>query len=127
MAKHQYHYGRISTITNTKTGAKSYRMGPVQDANGLSYRGARGASVDHVIRLVKKIKGNDITISAQGRMYAGDPKFTWIGEVWDKNSLLSRLEDLKKKGWTMERIANDIFGMRSNPDLILSWEVREHR
>lgn len=125
--KQQYHYGRISKVTNAKTGSVSYITGPVQEASGAKFRGARGASIDHVIRLVKKSKSPDVTLAVQGQMYTGSTDFKWVGEVFDKKSLLSRLDYHRLQGSSMEEVAEDIFGLKNGtPQYIGAWNMKEH-
>lgn len=120
----EYHYGRVTAIRDDDDNIISHRVGPVPDTSGETYRGARQAALQHVVKMLKREKEENIVLSAYGRLYPGNKQFRWIGEVMDREQAIRDLEasiDLDK---TPEEAANELFDMVQMPDLILAWEVR---
>lgn len=127
----EYHYGRVSQVKDENGNFKAYRVGPIPDPSGETYRGARQASLDHVIKALKKLKVTDprgrVTVCIYGRMYKNRKGFTWICEVFNRDQMIKSLTAYINAGETVESAAMDIFGLDTEPDLVLAWEVRQHK
>lgn len=122
----EYHFGRISNVRNEKGNIVGYRVGPVPDPGGETYRGARAATYDHVIKMLRKVKSEDVTVAVYGRMYPGEKRFKWLGDVFDREQLITNLEEARDRGDPMETAVFDIFGLENTPDLVLAWFARPH-
>lgn len=132
----EYHYGRISTIKDEKGNFLAYRVGPVPDPSGKTYRGARQASLDHVIKALKKIKPTDrfgrITVCIYGRFRkSGTAKdspveFSWICDVFNHDQLIKNITTYINSGGSVEAAAQDLFGLENEPFLVLAWAIRQH-
>lgn len=125
----EYHYGRVSTIKSVlKNGnvIKSFRVGPVPDPSGETYRGARPATYDHLLKAVGKTKVQDIVVAAYGRLYPGSKRFSWVGIVADKGMFITAVNNAKNSGQRMEDFAFQFFSLKAGvPDLIVAWEVKD--
>lgn len=125
----EYHYGRVSTIKDDKGNFGAYRVGPVPDPSGESYRGARQASLEHAIKALNKVKVTDqygrVTVCIYGRMYPGRKTFTWICEVFNRDQLIKDITTHINAGSSVENATFDLFGLTNMPDLVLAWEVRQ--
>lgn len=121
----EYHYGRVSTI-GKGTPKQSFRVGPIPDPSGNTYRGARPATYDHILKALKKTKSQDIVVAAYGRLYPGKPQFSWVGIVTDRQNFINAVTNARNSGQSMEDFAFQFFSLKSGtPSLIVAWEVKD--
>jgi len=121
----EYHYGRVSAVKDSEGNVKSYRVGPVPDPSGETYRGARQASLDHIRKMVKKLKPGRVTISAYGRLYPGRKNMQWVAGVFDRDDFIKSLQTYIDNGLSLEDFAFDMYDLNNMPDLVLAWEGRQ--
>lgn len=129
----EYHFGRINTIRDENNAFYSYRTGPVPDPSGESYKGARGATLEHVIKMLNKPhskRWDKVTVSVYGR-FGSKPeellRFRWIGKTFtSRQQLITDIQVHIDDGSTPEEAVTDLFDLDEThmPTLILAWEVR---
>ncbi len=127
----EYHYGRVSAVKDDKGNIKSYRVGPVPDPSGETYRGARQAALGHVQKMVKKLEPGRVTIQVYGRFgksgttAAELKKFRWVAGIFDRDDLMKSLQTYIDNGFSPEEAAQDLFDFENVPLLVLAWEGRQ--
>ena len=122
----EYHFGRVSTIRDAEGAFVAYRVGPVPDPSGESYRGARQATLDHVIKMLNRLKGDiPIVVRIYGRWYPGDKVFKWFSYKRDREQLILDIQAEQAAGSSVETAVHNLFlkGNAPMPDLLLAWEV----
>ncbi len=127
----EYHYGRVSAVKDDKGNIKSYRVGPVPDPSGETYRGARQAALEHVQKMVKKLETGRVTVQVYGRFgksgttAAELKKFRWVAGIFDRDDLMKSLQTYIDNGFSPEEAAQDLFDFENVPSLVLAWEGRQ--
>lgn len=123
---YEYHFGRVSQLKDSegkKTG--TFRVGPVTTFK--KYKGARAATIGHVIAMLKRMKDiNEVTVSLYGHWYPEREVFEWKAFLRFRDDLITQLERHQFQLHTMEEAVFDIFDLDNKPPLILAWEAKGH-
>ncbi len=120
-----------AAVKDDKGNIKSYRVGPVPDPSGETYRGARQAALGHVQKMVKKLEPGRVTIQVYGRFgksgttAAELKKFRWVAGIFDRDDLMKSLQTYIDNGFSPEEAAQDLFDFENVPLLVLAWEGRQ--
>lgn len=128
----EYHYGRVTTIKSSTHAPDSLRVGPVPDPSGKTYRGARPATIDHALKMLRRLPPGRILVYVYGDMGVSpnherqpdEDRFEWISAVFDRDQLISDLEFNQSEGLSTEQSVQSIFDLENTPELILAWQGR---